>query len=151
MKLTRNLWPLGIIAAFVFLFSGIATVITIAATHRETLVSENYYENELKFQTQIDGAARAKEAGAKLTYDAAGGRILITVPVAQLAQKFSGTINLYRPSSSALDREFLLEPGKEGTQTLNVSALAAGPWRVRAAWKSGGQDYFLELKFVVSK
>ena len=46
------------------LFAGMAGVVVIAATHRESMVSENYYEQELKFQDQIDSAARAQKSGA---------------------------------------------------------------------------------------
>ena len=71
MKTTRNLWPLGIVITFVLFFCGMASVVVIAATHREDLVSDNYYEQELKFQNQIDGAARAKNPARRLHYDAA--------------------------------------------------------------------------------
>ena len=151
MKTDRNFWPLGIIAAFVLLFVGIAVVITIAATHRDTLVSENYYESELKFQGQIDSAARAKNAGATLAYEAAAGRIVVFIPVAQLTANLSGNITLYRPSASGLDTRILLAPGSDGVQSLNVSKLAPGPWLARVAWKSGGQDFYLETKFIVAR
>lgn len=151
MKPSRNLWPLGIITAFGVLILGIATIIFIAATHRDTLVNPNYYENELKFQTQIDSAARAQNSGAKLIYDSKAGRITVAIPGGQMTQQFSGSIELYRPSSSALDHQVLLTPNADGRQTLDVSQLAAGPWSVRVNWKSGGQDYFRELKFVVPK
>ena len=151
MKTDRNFWPLGIIAAFVLLFVSIAVVIVIAATHRDTLVSENYYESELKFQGQIDSAARAKNAGATLVYEAAARRIVVFIPVAQRAANVSGNITLYRPSASGLDTQMLLAPGADGVQTVKVSELAPGPWLARVAWKSGGQDFYLETKFVVAR
>ena len=106
MKTKFNPWPYGIILFFVLLFCGMATVVAIAATHRESMVSENYYEQELKFQDRIDSAARAQKSGANIQLDAAAGKLLVAVPAAQLAQKFSGAIELYRPSASELDREF---------------------------------------------
>ena len=150
MKPQFNPWPYGIIAFFGLLFCGMATIVTIAATHRESMVSENYYEQEIKFQTVIDAAARAKKSGATLTFDAASGRVTITVPAAQLQQKPSGKVQLYRPSAAGLDREFLLELDKDGTQTLNVSKLAPGLWVVHVSWNAGGQDYQLEQKITVA-
>ena len=151
MKSSRNLWPLGIIVTFALFFIGMATVVVIAATHRDHLVSSNYYEQELKFQSQIDDAARAKASGANLRHDAAAGQVIISLPVVQLAQKLSGTVTLYRPSEPKLDREFLLEPKADGKQTINVSKLASGPWRLRVKWSAGGEKYFLEGKIVVGK
>ncbi len=150
MNSTRNLWPFGIIAAFVLFFAGMATVVVIAATHREHLVNDNYYEQELKFQNQIDGGSRAKKSGASIVYDSASDSVVITLPAAQLAQKFSGTIELYRPSEPKLDREFLLEPKADGTHRLNVSKLVAGLWLVRVKWVAGGEDYFLEQKITIA-
>jgi len=127
-----------------------ATVVVIAATHREYLVNDNYYEQELKFQAQIESVARTQKSGATITCDSTNDLVVITLPVAQLAQKFSGTIELYRPSEPKLDCEFLLEPKSDGTQTLNVSQLAAGLWSVRVKWVADGKNYFLEQKITVA-
>ena len=149
MKPDNNFWPLGIITVFGLFFAGMAVVVGIAATHRDHLVNPAYYEQELKFQEQIDAAARARQAGAGIRCDAVAGNLVVSVPPAQLALKLAGTVTLYRADEPKLDREFQLETKEDGTQTFDVSRLAAGPWRVRAAWTAGGQGYFLEEKFVV--
>ena len=149
MTTTRNLWPLGIFTAFGLFFAGMASVVVIAATHRDHLVNDNYYEQELKFQGRIDSAARTQKSGATIAWDAANNSVVIALPAAQLAQKFSGTIELYRPSEPKLDREFQLEPKADGTQTLDVSKLASGLWLVRAKWNAAGEDYFLEQKIKI--
>ena len=146
----RNLWPLGIFTAFGVFFAGMASVIVIAATHREHLVNNNYYEQELKFQAQIESGERTQKSGANMAFDSAKSLVVITLPVAQLAQKLSGTIELYRPSEAKLDREFKLEPRADGTQVLDVSKLAAGLWLVRAKWNAGGESYFIEQKIIVA-
>ena len=145
---TRNYWPLGIILTFALFFIGMASVVVIAVTHRDHLVNDNYYEQELKFQNQIDSAARAQHAGATIQY-AAAGRIIIALPVAQLAQHFSGKVTLYRANDPKLDREIPLAPNADGTQAVDVSQLATGPWRVRAAWLADGKNFFIEGKFVL--
>ena len=149
MKATRNLWPLGIFTVFGLFFAGMASVVLIAATHREHLVNDNYYEQELKFQGQIDSVERAKKSGATIAYDAANRAIVIALPAAQLAQKLSGTVELYRPAEPKLDQGFPLEPRADGTQTLNVSRLAAGLWLVRIKWNAGGESFFLEQKIKI--
>jgi nitrogen fixation protein FixH len=146
MKTKFNPWPYGIILFFMLLFCGIATVVVIAATHRETMVSENYYEQELKFQDRIDSAARAQKCGARLRLDGPEGKLVVAVPAEQLAQKISGAIVFYRPSSPDLDCQFPLAPGVDGVQTVDVSKLKAGLWQVRVDWEAGGQGYFLEQK-----
>ena len=150
MKPKFNPWPYGIVLFFFLLFCGMAVFVAIVLTHRESMVSENYYEQELKYQDQIDSAARAQKSGAAITCDSANRAVLITLPAAQLAQKLSGTIEFYRPSSPKLDRELPLAPRADGTQTLNVSTFATGLWQVRVKWIAGGESYFLEQKITVA-
>ncbi len=149
MKTARNFWPFGILAAFGLFFCGLTTVIVIASTHHDSMVSENYYEQELTFQDQINGAARAQKSGAAITADASSGKVVITVPAMQLAQKLAGTIELYRPADPKLDQTLQLEPRADGTQTLDVSRLTAGLWLVRVKWIAGGETYFLEQKIKI--
>ncbi len=146
MKTKFNPWPLGIVFAFVIFIGIMTTAVFIACAHTDHLVSNNYYEQELKFQDQIESAARAEKSGATLAHDAAAGKIFIRLPTAQLAQKLSGTVELYRPSAPGLDRTLALTPQADGTQTLDVSQLAAGAWAVRVSWNAGGKNYFLEQK-----
>lgn len=149
MKTQFNPWPYGIILFFVLLICGLVGFVAVVLTHRESMVSENYYEQELKYQDQIDSAARAQKSGANIQLDAAAGKLLVSVPPAQLALKFSGAIEFYRPSSPELDREFPFAPRADGTQALDVSKLAAGLWQVRVRWNAGGHDYFLEQRVII--
>jgi hypothetical protein len=150
MKPNRNFWPWGIVIFFVLFASGMAVVIAIAASHRDPLVSENYYEQELKYQNQIDSAARTKNSGASVALDTAGNSLVVTLPPAMAAQKISGGIELYRPSAPELDRWFPLQPQAGGVQKVDVSQLASGLWVARVKWSAGGQDYFLEQKITVA-
>ena len=148
MKSNRNLWPLGIVATFGLFFIGMASVVVIAATHREHLVNGNYYEQELRFQGQIDAVARAQKSGASI--DSANDVVTVTLPRPLLAQKLSGSVELYRPAAPELDRAFPLTPKADGSQTLDVSKFAVGLWVVHVRWNAGGQDYFLEQKITVN-
>jgi len=151
MNSTFNPWPYGIILFFVLLICALAGVVAIAATHRESMVSENYYEQELKFQSQIDSAARAQKCGAKLQLGTGAGanQVVVRLPAEQVARHCAGVIEFYRPSSPALDCAFPLAPGADGSQAVDVSKLAAGLWVVRAKWTAGGEGYFLEQKLTL--
>jgi hypothetical protein len=150
MKPRFNPWPVGIVLVFVVLISGMATAVTIALTHGEHLVSDSYYEDELHFQDQIDGATRARQAGATMAFDAATSKLAIRLPSAQLAQKPAGTIEFYRPSGPELDRDVQLAPEKDGAQSVDVSGYAAGLWRVRVCWQAAGRSYFLEQRISIA-
>jgi len=149
--MNRNLWPFGVVAAFGLFFIAMAGVVVIASTHREHLVSPNYYEQELKYQGQIDAAARAQKSGATLLYDSTAGQVIMSLPLDQVVPDFAGTMTFYRANAPELDREFPLEPGAAGTQAFNVARIAPGPWHLRAVWTTGGKSYLLEDKIIVTE
>jgi len=152
MKSTRNPWPFGIIAAFVIFISGTVGLIVMTATQKTDLVSDNYYEQELKYQSRIDSLGRASQPGfhqASATYDPAGKRILISLPAAHAVRKLTGRIQLYRPSAARLDRQFELDPDSNGLQSVDAGELQNGLWKIRVSWNAEGQEYFLERKIVI--
>jgi len=151
MATNRTLWPLGIILTLVVFIAGTVGLIVMACSQRVELVSPDYYEQELKFQGQIDRVARTRGAAdqASVTYDAAGKCISVSLPADQARREVTGSIKLYRPSDTGMDRLVKLEPDANGTQRLDASGLAPGLWRVRVSWTAAKQNYYLEQKVVV--
>jgi hypothetical protein len=151
MPTSRNLWPLGIITAVALFIAGTVGLIVMACSQRTDLVSPDYYEQELKFQGQIDRVARTQRAAsqASVAYDPAGKCITVSLPSDQARREVSGSIELYRPSAAGMDRAVRLEPDANGIQRLDASGLASGLWRVRVLWTAEDQSYYLEQKVVV--
>jgi nitrogen fixation protein FixH len=151
MATSRNLWPLGIILTLGVFIAGTAGLIVMACSQRVELVSPDYYERELKFQSQIDEVERTHRAAtqASVAYDAAGKCITVSLPADQARREVTGSIKLYRPSAIGMDQLVKLEPDANGTQRLDASGLAPGLWRVRVSWTAEKQNYYLEQKVVV--
>lgn len=151
MKPQKSLWPLGITLAFVLFSSGIATCVVIACTHRSELVSDQYYDQEIKFQSRIDSQERARQltTPATASYDPATRRLRVCFPAEHARQTVSGEIELYRPSAAGLDRRFKLDPDAHGMQLLDASSLRDGVWKVRVTWTVAGQEYYLEQRVVI--
>src|SRR2546426_10088696 len=102
MKPTRNLWPLGIIGAFAVFIARTASLIVLACSHRGDLVSADYYEQEIKFQSQMDRLDRAHrlEQKAFVAYNASKQCITISVPAEAGGHPITGDVQLYRPSTA---------------------------------------------------
>lgn len=148
MKPTRNLWPLGIFIAFVIFISGTATLIVVACMHRTDLVSTNYYEEEIRYQGQMDRLERAKQLNEKVsvTYDAGRNLITVSLPPEHARQAATGGIQLYRPSAAGLDQRLKLQLDANGLQTIDAARLRAGLWKVKVFWTVGGEEYFIDEK-----
>ncbi len=146
-----NPWPWAIIASFALFIAGTVGLVIMACAQRGDLVSDNYYEEELKFQTQLDRANSAARLGstASMTYQPERRLILVALPADQAQRQPRGTITFYRPSAAGLDRKVPLKLDSAGRQSIDSTGLQVGPWQVRVAWTAGEQDFFIERKLVI--
>ncbi len=153
MKLPSNPWPWAIILTFVVFISGTVGLVVMACSQKVDLVSANYYEQELKFQGQLERMKRTAQLGAQaaVSYDAAQKRITIALPPEQARHELRGQIQLYRPAQANLDRQLTLQPDAGGVQSLDASALKPGLWKIRVSWTVGQQDYFIDQKIVIPR
>jgi hypothetical protein len=153
MKTDRNYWPLALVTAFVLFIGGTLALIAIAASQRSDLVTPDYYEQELRYQTRLDALQRAAPFAERITVtpDAAGRSLRVSVPQELIGPDTVGRIELYRPSAAALDRAHPLALDAAGGQTLDVSALDPGLWKLRLHWSTAGRDYFVERNVVLKR
>ena len=150
MNKARNYWPYGVIAVFAIFILGTAGLIVLACTHRTELVSADYYEQEIRFQTQLDRQRRARESGALVAYEPEARRIRIALRNAREGQPVSGRVHLYRPSAAGLDRQVSLATDLAGVQFLDAEGLLPGLWKVRVDWMVGSESFFLDQSLVIS-
>jgi len=147
----RNPWPIAITGFFIVAIIFVATFIAFAVRQREDLVSSDYYEREVRYQSQLDSMNRSQSLAAQsvVTFELTLHTIVITLPVAQI-QGATGNIHLYRPSDARLDRELPLTLNAAGVQRLDTKTLSDGLWKVRVKWNANGQDYFLDQPVIVT-
>ena len=132
----RNLWPYAIILYFIVFIGGVAAWITFAVRNDHELVRKDYYEQELKFQNELDGVARAATTGVNVSYNSAKQMLTVSLPVNNSA----GSLKFYRPSNERLDQEIPLAL-KDGVQSIDVRSFERGLWKIRLTWTSNGAEY----------
>jgi hypothetical protein len=147
----KNIWPYAIIAYFVVFITGVVTWVSFAVRHDDQLVRPDYYEHEIKYQTQIDRLARTRALSSEsvIAYNFAENKIRITLPDEMRGQNLDGTIHLYRPSDARLDKKIPVVTSIDGAQEINVAELQGGLWKVRLEWKAGDDEYYAEKSLVL--
>ena len=147
MNSQKSFWPYGIILTFAIFISGTAALIIIACTHQTDLIAANYYEQEIRYQGQLDriGRARQLDQQASVTYNAGQRQITVSLPPGH-ARDATGSIHLYRPSAAGLDQRVKLELNAHGAQTIDATPLRAGLWKVKVLWSVGSEEYFIDEK-----
>jgi hypothetical protein len=152
LQTKRNPWPIVIISYFVVFITFIVVFVIFAARQRTDLVRQDYYDEEIRFQQQIDRVSRTRPISAEVgvTYDSSRQLITITLPVAQANRQPAGKILLYRPSDARLDRNIRLAVDEKGSQLVDTKKLRAGLWKVRVEWSVDGHEFFFDKSIVVN-
>ena len=147
----RNLWPTAVTLAFVLFFLGTVGLVVLACSHRMDLVSDDYYEKEIRFQNQLDqlGRTMALEEKASVSYESDAQCIRIVVPSAHARAGAKGVVELYRPSAAGLDRRMSLDVDGSGCQRIAAGSLLPGLWKVRVGWTANEKQYLIDEKVVV--
>ena len=139
-------WGTGIVLAFIGFIAFIMYFIismSIGDRFDNTLVSEDYYSEELKYQKDIDKLKNAKDLKTKISYKRTNEGLRISFPEGINYKKITGKLFLYRPSNKQLDFEtaislsnpYLLIPDKR---------LVDGRWNIKVDWQYNGKSYLFK-------
>ena len=148
----KNIWPYAIIAYFVVFITGIVAWVSFATRHDDQLVRADYYDHEIKYQSQIERVARTRALKDEsiIVYHPAQKTIRITFPDELRGQNIEGNIHLYRPSDARLDKRISLSPSIDGIQQISVGGLQQGLWKLRLDWKLDDAEYYIEKSLVLA-
>lgn len=151
MKTQRNYWPLGIALFLVLFFLATIGLVVMACCQRVDLVTKDYYEDEIRFQKQINTVERTQRLDSKATatYDSAKQTVVISLPIHSSVQTIKGQIQMYRPSSADMDENFDLKLDQKGSQVIDASRLSGGLWQVKVSWTAGGEDFYFDKRLVI--
>ncbi|MBC5992297.1 FixH family protein [Pontibacter cellulosilyticus] len=140
-----TLWPYAIVVAIVLFMAYIAMFVYKAMQQDVDLVSKDYYEQEIKYQDQIDKVKRTQALGdVMLDYKADADAILLQMPATYKDKNLTGTITLFRPSDDKMDKELSLQLGRDQSQLLETNDLESGVWKVRVNFSDGEEFYYTE-------
>ena len=143
-------WGTGIVLAFVGFISFILYFVINMNTNDKSdhdLVTEDYYKQELEFQTEIDKENNARSLESNLSWKKTPNGILILFPETLKAKEITGKVFLYRPSNKQFDFEttislsnhYLLIPDK---------SLLDGRWNIKVDWQYDGVSYLYKKEIV---
>ncbi|MBI3880534.1 MAG: FixH family protein [Verrucomicrobia bacterium] len=150
-SILRNPWPHAIAAWFILCIIGVVAWVSFTMRQNTELVGADYYDQEIRYQRQIERLGRTQFLTAQVTvaYDAKQRRVTVTLPGDHAAQA-KGVIRFYRPSDARLDREIPLKVGAAGSQTVDSTTLRTGLWKVRVQWKVGAEEFFVDRPLVIT-
>jgi nitrogen fixation protein FixH len=151
IRLPRNPWPLAIMAYFACAIVFLSCFVAWSLRQREDLVSSDYYEREVRYQSHLDAIERSQgwNTNSVVTVAPAEQIVVVRVPQGVLAGGV-GRVHFYRPSDARLDWEAPLNLNADGTQAFGLQRLRDGLWKVRVHWRLNGQDYYFDQTVVIA-
>jgi hypothetical protein len=130
-----------IIVSFILFGLFMAGLVIVCMRQEISLVSTNYYDEELQFQHQIDRAHNANLLERKPSVEV-NGRML-TLAWNQRTPVTDATVNLFCPANAKMDRTFKLN-GEQNKQSIALDDLGHGMYRVKLRWSMNNMEYFQE-------
>lgn len=143
-------WPATIIAYFSIIICGVVALVVHSLKNKVELVRPDYYEQEVKYQDQIERIKRTKPFLAEIAISYKEQHLQVSLPDGHTSSDdFSGSVWIYRPSNVELDQKLELRSNPTSGPYNVESDLAPGLWRVKVDWQAGGKEYFFEDSFMV--
>ena len=113
-----------------------------ATTVEVDMVGEDYYEEGVKYQQQIDRIQRTAALSEPVDYTVINDELNITLPDDFTPGAFTGEITFYRPDNG--NRDFTVTMNQSLTQVVDLSERKSGKWVVELRWKADGKEYYDE-------
>lgn len=134
-------WGKSIVLAFVLFALFIGTLVVVCLRQDIPLVAADYYDQELKFQDQLDRMKNTNALEEKPVVQVDKGAL--EIQFSRLPEIKDGALVLFRPSDARLDRKYSIQ-GAGSTHRIDLRDIPGGMYKARMTWRMDGKEYFLE-------
>ncbi|RRB06989.1 FixH family protein [Larkinella rosea] len=133
-------WGKSIVLIFILFAGFISTLVVLMSRQRVDLVRDDYYQNELVYQRQIERIARTQRLGKSvhLTYQPTRQQMAVLLPDSLQ----TGEVLFYRPSDRTLDFRVRLNANDQRIQIIPATDLKKGFWKAEFSWTDGQSEFF---------
>lgn len=130
-----------IVVSFVLFATFMAVLVTVCVRQDVSLVSKSYYDEEIKYQDQIERERNTQSLEKKPTIELRGNDLILAwnqdIPVTR------ATVSLFCPSNAKMDRTFKLAEGNN-SEILELDDLNKGMYRVKLRWTMNNKEFYQE-------
>lgn len=136
-------WGWKITALYVG-FAGMIIALVIASMRQDfDLVSQNYYEEDIKYQDIIDAGKNQSQLSAPMTIHANSDEVVIEFPSELSNKELAGTVRFYSPVNASWDRSYELNV-REGRMVVSRADLEKTRYVVKIRCAANGNNYYQE-------
>lgn len=148
MKIKYN-WGFGIIVTFILFAVAVFVMVYISVSTNVDLVTEDYYEKELKYQQHIELEKRTSALEQNIGVDVTNDSIVMKYPNLGSPSSYSGTIFFFRPSDKRGDYQESVKTDSIYSQSFSTAKMDPGLWRIKIYWSVEKKEYYSELPIII--
>jgi len=135
-------WGKWIIISFVLFAAFIATLVTVCVRQDVSLVSKDYYKDELAYQDQIirmqNTHALVEKPLISVEHDH------LQIQFAQLSKIEKGNLVLFCPADPKHDRIITIEASESGNKSISINDLQRGMYHAKFSWTMDGKEFYID-------
>lgn len=135
-------WGNKLIIVFIVFAALMATLVYKATQTKFELVSKDYYQDELRYQDKIDGAANAA-LEAPISIQVNDEIISFEFPDAQKNANITGEAWFYCSVDATKDKRFVLSVDSTGIQRIERKRLQKGDYQVKISYEINQKKYYV--------
>ncbi len=135
-------WGNKLIIVFIVFAALMATLVYKATQTKFELVSKDYYQDELRYQDKIDGAANAA-LEAPISIQVNDEIISIEFPDAQKNANITGEAWFYCSVDATKDKRFVLSVDSTGIQRIERKGLQKGDYQIKISYEINQKKYYV--------
>lgn len=135
-------WGNKLIIVFIVFAALMATLVYKATQTKFELVSKDYYQDELRYQDKIDGAANAA-LEAPISIQVNDEIISFEFPDAQKNANITGEAWFYCSVDATKDKRFVLSVDSTGIQRIERKGLQKGDYQVKISYEINQKKYYV--------
>lgn len=139
-------WGKGIVLVYALFVCGMLYLVFQSKAQKLDLVVDDYYQQELKFQDQIDASRKAIAAGLVPKVETEAGQNFLTIAGTE-GKAVKGTLLAYCAADKARDQKMELHETTAGRWQLPLSGLSQGTYVFKIHWQTATDRYYAELNF----
>ncbi len=144
-------WGNKILVSFILFVGIIFTMVYVSVNTEFNLVEENYYEQELAYEDQIQRIKNHDGLAEKPVFnlDRMNLKAELNFPSEIANALKEGTVLFYRSSTAKFDKTFDLMLDENGQFQVDISQFPIGAWKIKLNWKDADKEYYKEIDFVI--
>ena len=135
-------WGTGIFIFYTVFAASLFYQVYKSTQYDHSLVVENYYEEDINYQSRYDQIqnSRSLEAGLEIEFKSNEKIIILDFPKDK--PNISGEILLYRANNKKLDQHIPIQLNTENKMFIPTDKILMGRWKMEVEWETDGKSYF---------